>query len=943
MLSMSVAVSAASLDEASLENPKDAQYDSYLKYDSYLSRYADKNRGEQTILIPADTRLPQEDAAAQLVDSYKGAQNVLIFSGNGEKARWKFSVKKEGRYCVALTFYNMKTGKNNLSVGVMLDGDYPFAQARGFKLPQAFVSDGQIKIDKTGNQYAPRMVEKYQWTEHVLSLSAEGFDYDVQLYLTAGTHTLELDCGAASFALKQLRVLPPKKTVSYAEYLSACAGADAGESFLQIEGESAVLTSDSALRPSSVKSAGMSPYSANKIRINMIGTNWSRTGQWIEWRMNVEKEGLYSLNFRYQQSYAIDFFVNRRLYLDGEVPFTEANALRFPFNLDWEFRPLSTPAGEAVKLYLTPGEHTLRLEVVLGDYEESIRNIGAVVSALNEIYREIIMITGVSPDPYQDYALEKSIPGLLDSFRRSRDVLAGEYSRIREITGTNAAQASFLNVFASQLSDFIERPETIPRRISEYSSNIGSLSAWCNDIKSQPLDIDYIYLAGSRAPMPRPKVGFVERLVHEVKSLFYSFVEDYTMVSTGGDAAESGSIEVWASTGRDQAQVIRTMVDDMFTPSTSISVTLKLVTAGLVEAFLSGRSPDVVLSLGRGEPVNYAMRGALLDISSFSDFEQVTGWFMPSAVVPYYYGDGCFGLPDTQNFYVQFYRKDILTRLGIPVPATWDAFRDALNVLQRYNMEAGIPYATIGSSSIQEGSGVAESIFSALLLQNGGNFLSPDGKTSTLNTDSAYTAFEQWCRLYRDYGLPLSYSFFNRFRSGEMPLAIDRYTTYTQLIAAAPEIDGLWGIAPIPGTIRPDGRVDISQAASGTASVILSNTDNPQLSWKFLKWWVGAEAQARYAGDLESQLGVMARMAVANVEAFQELSWRPEQYSAVYDQWQQVKEIPEVPGSYLIRRVLDNAFRTVLYDDKNARDTLNIANKLIGDEIARKRKEFGLD
>ena len=84
-------------------------------------------------------------------------------------------------------------------------------------------------------------------------------------------------------------------------------------------------------------------------------------------------------------------------------------------------------------------------------------------------------------------------------------------------------------------------------------------------------------------------------------------------------------------------------------------------------------------------------------------------------------------------------------------------------------------------------------------------------------------------------------------------------------------------------------------------------------------------------------------MAVANVEAFQELSWRPEQYSAVYDQWQQVKEIPEVPGSYLIRRVLDNAFRTVLYDDKNARDTLNIANKLIGDEIARKRKEFGLD
>ena len=73
---------------------------------------------------------------------------------------------------------------------------------------------------------------------------------------------------SASFALK-LRFCP--KTVSYAEYPPP-ARALTREKFLQIEGESAVLTTIQ-LRPSSVKSAGMSPYSANKIRINMIGTN----------------------------------------------------------------------------------------------------------------------------------------------------------------------------------------------------------------------------------------------------------------------------------------------------------------------------------------------------------------------------------------------------------------------------------------------------------------------------------------------------------------------------------------------------------------------------------------------------------------------------------------------------------------------------------------------
>ena len=35
----------------------------------------------------------------------------------------------------------------------------------------------------------------------------------------------------------------------------------------------------------------------------------------------------------------------------------------------------------------------------------------------------------------------------------------------------------------------------------------------------------------------------------------------------------------------------------------------------------------------------------------------------------------------------------------------------------------------------------------------------------------------------------------------QMPLAIQTYTQYNQLSAAAPEIEGLWDIAPIPGTI----------------------------------------------------------------------------------------------------------------------------------------------
>ena len=44
----------------------------------------------------------------------------------------------------------------------------------------------------------------------------------------------------------------------------------------------------------------------------------------------------------------------------------------------------------------------------------------------------------------------------------------------------------------------------------------------------------------------------------------------------------------------------------------------------------------------------------------FKDIDEVLGWFQDGAETPYYYKDGLYGLPDTQSFYLMFYRTDIL-------------------------------------------------------------------------------------------------------------------------------------------------------------------------------------------------------------------------------------------------------------------------------------------
>jgi YidC/Oxa1 family membrane protein insertase len=50
-------------------------------------------------------------------------------------------------------------------------------------------------------------------------------------------------------------------------------------------------------------------------------------------------------------------------------------------------------------------------------------------------------------------------------------------------------------------------------------------------------------------------------------------------------------------------------------------------------------------------------------LNKFSDFKEVTKSFAESATLPYTYKNGVYALPDTQSFYVMFYRKDVLQKL----------------------------------------------------------------------------------------------------------------------------------------------------------------------------------------------------------------------------------------------------------------------------------------
>jgi ABC-type glycerol-3-phosphate transport system substrate-binding protein len=303
---------------------------------------------------------------------------------------------------------------------------------------------------------------------------------------------------------------------------------------------------------------------------------------------------------------------------------------------------------------------------------------------------------------------------------------------------------------------------------------------------------------------------------------------------------------------------------------------------------------------------------------------------MPGALTPYQYEGGTYALPETQSFDMLFYRTDVFEELGLTPPKTWAEFYYVLSVLQRNNLLTGIPES--------------QRMFEALLYQKGASLYSANLSSTAFDEPEALAAFEQWTGLYAKYSLPLVFDFFNRFRSGEMPMAIVPYTQCNYLAGAAPEIKGLWDFAPVPGTVYADGTVSNAETATGTGCVMVAKDDTIQYQnvFDFLSWWVSADAQAQFGLELENLMGAAARYPTANVEAFERLPWEPRQTDALTEQWKQVVEAPQIPGGYYVGRNISFAFRSVIYGNANERETLYKYNKEINKEITRKRIEFDL-
>ncbi len=935
----------------------------------------------------------------------------LLYTPDRGSVTWEITVPQAGLYNLKLSYYPITGTSSSIERRLKINDQTIFDETTTFVFSRVWGNELDIvevdtsdpnnyftylksESDTKGNDVKPKQQENPEMRTAYFKDDMGYTTEPYQFYFEKGVNTITLDAVKETLLIDKLTVESVRETISYEGYKSLNAGknAESGTFASRVEGEAAYSKSSPTLYPQTDRTSSMTyPYEYTKSKLNSIGgDSWRVLGDWITWEVEVPADGYYNISLRAKQATVRGMYSNRIVYIDDEIAFNELKQTIFSYSADWQLLTLGNEQ-EAFEFYLTKGKHTITMEVTLGDYAALVEEIEDIVAYLNDLYLEIIKFTTTSPDAGRDYDLaSRTELNLIERLKIAKERLETVSKAISDISGTQSDKTGVIDTFVIQLEDFLkDNARSLPKRLGTFSNNISSLGTILSDLREAPLMVDYIMVHTADYELPKANEGFFKGLWDGIVNFFCSFFIDYSTIGGMETSAEiKETIEVWMTLGRDQANVIRRLVDETFTPEKGIQVDLKITgTDVLLKSTLAGIGPDVAINVDSSLPVNYGLRNAVYDISQFEDYEEVASQFSASGNAQFTFDWGgangrnveVYALPEKELFLMMFVRDDIMKKYGWEekIPNTWDEVIDLVADLQAESLQFYLPVNDSGATALNP-------IFVSLLYQMGGELYVNDNKETGLLNEIGMEAFETWTEFYTLYSFPSYASFINRFRTGEMPIGIAYYETYNTLSVFAPELRGSWSYHPIPGSYRTDDNgntyIDHTSTVSGSGAVILRGPAEESesirdASWEFLKWWTSKETQTLFGKEMEGILGSAARQSTANVEALKGLAWPKDDLDQLLKQWgfsqentgtikingvdvpsfevanndgtvyqnvYGVHHMPQIAGSYISGREVENAFREVINNLINAKETLYEYANNINNEIDRKRAEFGL-
>lgn len=924
------------------------------EYASYLLNGLESgaNYSGDTLFYPADRSIEAE--GYEYVGGDPEGTGHWMSTGIGDGGgfiRWSVDVPETGLYNISFLYMTLEGSRFAPERELRVDGVLPFDEAYRAKFPRAYYDEGIVRYDQIGDQIRGTVTERREWRWTSFTHPEGYFTRPYSVLLAKGERTISLHDVREPMALAGLRLQAPVSMPAYRVWqdsLRAEVGdASPGGTTIVVEAEDHWSRSNPYIRPNWNRDPLVTPNGVDHVRFNAFGgERWSLGGQDVVYRFEAPKDGWYAITFRMQQS-SLNRNSYRKIKIDGDVPFVELEQYPFPFNREWVNHTLAAPDGEEFLFYFDSGVHEISMETLAGPNRPTVDAVRSVVDRLGELRREIQKIVSSTKDAsgqlvadtQRDWDLHLYIPDIRERFESLASELQEQLDYQSSLNGgMRNSEIGVLSRAVVEVRQYGEQLEYVPQQLNEMGELLTSLASITQTLTEQPLELDKLYVRDPVQEPPRGTAAAWEKAGSTIRQFFGSFTTNRNQIAGGYPDEGTSRITVSMARGREWAEVLSRMAEEEFTPATGISIDINLLPLHsehmILLAYTAGKAPDVAMGVSPSIPVEFAIRNSIADLSQFPDFNDIRDRFHGGMLVPYSYEGNYYALPETQDFLMTYYRNDVLEELGLEPPETWEDVYRMLPVLRSSGMDFYFPP---GPQS-----------YTFFLYQHGGDFFRDGGAETAIDTAEALAAFEQWTGMYTFHAVQLQADFYQRFRTGEMPVGIAGYDMFVKLMAAAPELYGKWSMNVIPGTERADGSVDHTSGGvigNTQAVMIMETARDKKAAWEFVKWWTSAETQRRYGEEIEALLGAGSRWNSANIEAFTASDWSADEARVIEEATGWVREQPVVLGSYYVTRQLLNAWNRTVLDDakKPVRIILEDAVDEINKELSRKRKEFGLE
>lgn len=874
------------------------------------------------------------DKAKLTLDNYD-YKNEVVNLEIDDTATIEINAPSSGRYYLSFDYLTYNDSILPVEFVLSLNGDVPFYEARRVALESTWVDNDEKSYDRYGNEIVSVPNKLIQWENKFFMDASYRNSTPFELELKDGLNEITIDVSEGSFLLGNLYLSGEESIPEYEK-----AVAMDGVINITLEGEDMDFRNDSSIRAINEYDTFLTPYSTTNKVMNVIDSaSFKDAGQSITYKFKVENAGYYNIGFAYRQSDKADFPVFGDIRIDGEIPNKLLQAYPFDYKKDYTNLTLKDNENDAIAIYLIEGEHEISLTINMDNIRHVLEAVDRIMSEVNDLALEITKVAGKNKDKYRDLDILKYIPDVKERLINWADQLdtLQESVKIYNPDVKKIAAFSSLSVASSRLRSLAKEPNRLPYRINELAQSTNSIIQYLANLidvlNKNAIAIDKIYIYQKDAKLPKGE-GFFTSIALNIERFFNSF--NNQAYSTSNTNPEH--LQVWVNRSRQHVEILQKLIDESFTPQTGIKVDISIMPDQnkLILANASGDAPDVAASINYSIPFELGIRGAIKDITEFDDYSEVLTRTVDGLHIPATIADGIYAVPETINFWVLYYRSDILDKLGLEVPNTMEDVKNMLPELQMRGLN--FYYPTAGMVALKTFHGTTP-----LLYQYGATLYDRTAGNTAINSDAAMKGLTELTELFTIYNLPVDVpSFYQHFRNGDMPIGIAEYNMYNLLTNAAPEIANAWDIALVPGVENEDGEVQRYTSGGAESCVIFkSTTDRENMAWEYLKWWTSTETQVEYGQTLQTTYGSEYIWNSANTDAFKELPWKSDDKKVIMEQTEWMLESPRILGTYMVEREISDSYNKVVVWGKDLRITIDASIKRINRETDRKLTEFG--